>query len=966
MENFVLTPKSSRLIAAFVVITLLLLLLSFSQSSQQLSLEDKSHVWFIHLVLELLSIFVSISLVAVLFQRLDDHENQLANIIIFGFTAVALLDFVHAMSYAGMPILVTESSVEKAIFFWLMARFFELFTLSAIAIRLTVKGAKITWLGLAVVTVLVISYFGLFHLNLFPVTFVPGQGVTAFKANAEYLLFLGNSGLTAYFIWKFWQHRHRQTLLFAGSAYCMAICSLSLTSYASPSDFNLFLGHLLKILSAVCLYLAIFWTELKKPYLLVQTAEAKTKEKDQQLEAILGNIPLGIMRIDNQGICRYSNPYLQSLSEFSSLQSNASPCHLQQILPQNVYEVFTPLFDQSSTANSTKLAFNYRCGEPHKFVSREVIAVPETIGQAHYWLCLVVDTTAREQAAQNEAQALHETQMLRQALDEHAIVVFTDAKGIITSVNDKFCEISQYSREELMGQSHRLINSGFHGHDFFRDMWKTIARGQVWHGEVCNKAKDGSLYWVNTTIVPFLNEQNKPSQYIAIRADITERKLAEREAQRLAYYDDLTSLPNRRLFVEKLEKLFQEPEQQKHSTHALLLLDLDDFKEINDTLGHAAGDEVLKQIARRIQHLTESTQFAARLGGDEFVVLYVGDSSSKEQVSIAANTLAEQIRLALRAPYYINDLHISSSVSIGMTLINSFDDLPSECLKQADVALYQAKSQGKNQVSFFEPELQIALNRRNLIQLELKEAIAKNELELHYQPIYNSQKVIVGAEALVRWRSNKLGMVSPAEFIPVAEQSQLIVEIGQWVLRTGCAQLAEWAQHPVRQHWSLAVNVSARQLQQRDFITSVQDAIYVERINPTHLKLEITESMLQNNVEQTISKMAQLKSLGILFSLDDFGTGYSSLSYLTKLPIDTLKIDKSFVDKMIDSREDAAVVNTILSLASTLALDVVAEGVETQAQFEFLAKAGCPSFQGYLLSKPLPSAQIALLETTIC
>ena len=412
MEKFVFTAKSARMIAAFVVVTLLMLLFSFSPWSQHLSLEDKTHVWLIHLVLELLSIFVSISLVAVLFQRLDNHENQLANTIIFGFTSVALLDFVHAMSYAGMPVLVTESSVEKAIFFWLLARFFELMTLSAIALRITVRGAKINWLVLSIATVMLLSYLGLFHLNLFPITFIPGQGVTAFKANAEYVLFLGNTALTFYFIWQFWQFRHRQSLFLAGSAYCMAVCSLSLTNYASPSDFNLFLGHLMKILSAVCLYLAIFWTELKKPYLLVQEAEAKTKEKDAQLEAILSNIPLGIMRIDLQGFCLYSNPYLHSLSEFSKLSDSYRPRQLTEVLPSHIYQAFAPLCaNEPSSTVQNKLMFTYRSGEHSNFVSREVIAVPEAAEGVQTWLCLVADTSAREHAAQNEALALEDTRI---------------------------------------------------------------------------------------------------------------------------------------------------------------------------------------------------------------------------------------------------------------------------------------------------------------------------------------------------------------------------------------------------------------------------------------------------------------------------------------------------------------------------------------------------------------------------
>lgn len=633
--------------------------------------------------------------------------------------------------------------------------------------------------------------------------------------------------------------------------------------------------------------------------------------------------------------------------------------NIRDFFPKELLEPMLTRLEQALSGQ--KVEFHYEYTYPNgTLVHRQVIMVPEknTEDKIETLLCLVVDTTEKETAERIKLAALQETENLHKALDEHAIVAFTDAKGVITSVNNKFCEISQYSRDELVGKTHQLINSKVHPHGCFKEMWKTIATGKIWHGEICNKAKDGSLYWLNTTIVPYVDKNGKPTHYIAIRADITERKFAEQEAQRLAFYDELTSLPNRRLLKEKLEKIFSNASSATPAIHALLLIDLDNFKDINDSLGHTAGDELLKQVGSRLQQQTGLTQTAARLGGDEFVLLITGVEQTKSNASIKVAAQAEQIRAALSEPYLLDGQRLNITPSIGVALFDCSEHDASEFLKQADIAMYQSKAHGKNQVSFFDPELQAELNKRNEMLRELSLATHQHEFMLFYQPIYNKNKTTVGSEALIRWNSKTLGMVSPAQFIPLAEQSNLILYIGNWVLHTACKQLFRWSLDESRSAWTVAVNVSARQLQQPNFVETVKMTLKEHGANPSRLKLEITESMLQVNVDETIKAMKELCTLGIRFSLDDFGTGYSSLNYLTKLPIDTLKIDRSFVENMINSQEDAAVVATILSLASTLKLEVVAEGVETEEQLEFLIKSGCQSFQGYLLGRPMPADQL--------
>jgi diguanylate cyclase (GGDEF)-like protein len=448
-----------------------------------------------------------------------------------------------------------------------------------------------------------------------------------------------------------------------------------------------------------------------------------------------------------------------------------------------------------------------------------------------------------------------------------------------------------------------------------------------------------------------------PLQYIAIRADITTRKHAEQEAQRLAFHDELTGLPNRRLMRDRLGQAIANAARDS-LYGALLLMDLDNFKEVNDTLGHAQGDELLRQVSARLLQGVRQSDTVARLGGDEFVLL-VGDLGHELDIASArAGDLGEKMRQSLVTAYELSGHRINITPSIGVVLFRTATEDPDELIKQADMALYRAKESGRNRLSFFDPDLQSDVTARALLVRDLRQVLDRDELRLHYQPIVDTGRCIRGVEALVRWQHPTRGMVSPASFIPLAEQTNLIQPIGEWVLKVACTQLASWASHPVRAHWTVAVNVSERQFCDAGFVESVQRAIERSGADARLLRLEITESMLHNDLDMTLSKMEALRLQGVKFSLDDFGTGYSSLSYLKKLPLHQLKIDKSFIDDVMTDASDAAIVRAMVSLAGNLEMGVVAEGVETEAQMDFLVSCGCQGFQGYLYSRPVPAEQL--------
>lgn len=477
--------------------------------------------------------------------------------------------------------------------------------------------------------------------------------------------------------------------------------------------------------------------------------------------------------------------------------------------------------------------------------------------------------------------------------------------------------------------------------------------------EMQRRRTDGTLMWVSISGSPVFDAQGRFKGYRGIGSDITDRKLTEEKIERLAFYDVLTGLPNRRLLMDRLQHALATSGRDS-SPGALLFIDLDNFKDLNDTQGHDMGDQLLKQVAVRLGECVREVDTVARLGGDEFVVMLEKLSGDANEAAAQAESVGRKILTTLNQPYRMGGNEHHSTPSIGITLFHDHLLSIDELLKRADLAMYQAKAAGRNTLRFFDPEMQAVVAARAAMESDLRRGLQRQELLLYYQPVVNETGCVVGFEALARWQHPLRGMVMPGDFIPLAEQTGLILPLGQWVLETACAQLVAWSNQPDTALLSVAVNVSVRQFGQADFASQLRALLQSSGANPCRLKLEITESLLFHDIEDAIQKMAELRLIGVSFSLDDFGTGYSSLAYLKKLPLEQLKIDQSFVRDVLTDPNDAAIAQTVLTLGQSLGLTVVAEGVETQAQRDFLLRHGCRVFQGYLFGRPLPLHQLAL------
>lgn len=580
----------------------------------------------------------------------------------------------------------------------------------------------------------------------------------------------------------------------------------------------------------------------------------------------------------------------------------------------------------------------------------EVNTIRVQVGEVWKYLSVVRDITERRRVET-------ELRIAAIAFESAESMMVTDASSRILRVNRAFITSTGFSEEEVIGQTPRILKSGRHDLAFYRAMWEEIARTGYWQGEIWDRRKSGEVYPKWLTITAVRDPEGRVTHYVGSHTDISDRKSAEEAIRTLAFHDSLTGLPNRRLFFDRLDKAL-EAAARYGRRGALIFVDIDNFKVLNDTRGHAEGDDLLVEVGRRLAGCIRQADTVARLGGDEFVVMFENLSSDPLVAAREAELLAVKLVEALREPYLLGSSHYRATTSVGAALFDGREGGREEILRQADLAMYQAKRSGKNAFRFFDPETEALLRNRAVLSQDLQEALEKGQFRLFYQLQVESGGRICGAEALIRWIHPERGIVGPDLFIPAAEESGLIVPLGRFAMEEALAAQARWiAGDLLPKEFSLGVNLSVRQFREKGFCGEIREALLRHEADPSGIVFEITESLLIEGPETVGRTIDELKSLGLSFSIDDFGTGYSSLQYLRRLPIDQIKIDRSFVKDLGTSGGDRTIVSTIIVLAKALSLEIVAEGVETEEQKRILEECGCTRFQGYLFGRPVPEEE---------
>lgn len=624
---------------------------------------------------------------------------------------------------------------------------------------------------------------------------------------------------------------------------------------------------------------------------------------------------------------------------------------MREVVGDEIWLVIQPYVEQ--VLKGKQVQFEYEIPHPaSEVVWVSVIYIPDidTTGRVNGFVAMVHDITALKRTEL-------ELRISAAAFDTQEGIYITDASGVILRINQAFTDISGYTAAEIVGKRPEIWKSGYHNGDFYASMWTQLLRDGRWQGEIWNRRKSGEVFPQLLNITAVKDAHATATHYVATFQDISKRKESENQIKNLAFYDPLTQLPNRRLLLDRLQQALVLSHRTRHYG-ALLFIDLDNFKTLNDTLGHDTGDLLLIEVGKRIKNSIREDDTVARFGGDEFLVMLEMLDEHPQEAAIQAEAVSAKILGKLNRPFQMGNHEYFSTPSIGITLFRDLSDSTDELLKRADLAMYKAKASGRNAMRFFDPTMQAEVDARVAVESALRQAIVRKEFELYYQFIVDDQGHPIGVEALARWNHPVRGLLSPLFFIPVAEESSLIIALGQHLLESACRQLVAWQDHPLTRHLTIAVNVSARQFRQQDFESEVKRALRESGALPHLLKLELTESMLVHDIDAVVNKMTGLKSLGVSFSLDDFGTGYSSLSYLKRLPFDQLKIDRSFVADVLSDENDAAICRAVIALGKSLSVKVLAEGIETLEQWDLLRKTGCDEAQGFYFCRPMPADEV--------
>jgi diguanylate cyclase (GGDEF)-like protein/PAS domain S-box-containing protein len=904
-----------------------------------------------HILLETAALVVAVLIFAVGWSTCSLHPQRNVLLLACAFLGVGLLDFSHMLSYRGMPDYVTPSDPEKAIHFWLAARY-----LAAGALLLVVwlpwppidaeaprEPRPVRFVPLLGVLAGVALLHGLFFFRpeWLPRTFVDGQGLTAVKVYAEYgviaihlltvLLLLRRLGRPSGF----------NVALLLGAVAMMVLSELYFTRYFAVSDLINLLGHLYKVLAYLLLYRALFVEMITAPYRALDGAR-------RHAQAILEAIPDRLVEFDRDG--RYLQVHLprNELPALGAAQLLGRTVH--EVLPAEAAQTCMAALHEAQTyGHSRGRQIRIPLADGDHWFELSVSAMrAEDSGQLRF-VMLSHDITTRTR----DQDTLRK---LSQAVEQSAsTIVITDLEARIEYANQAFTRATGYSLEEAIGQNPKLLHSGKTPQSTYDDMWEHLTSGRVWRGEFVNRRKDGSEYTESVLISPVFDAVGRPTNYLAIKEDITQRKLDEQRIERLAHFDALTNLPNRKLFASRCEQALGLSERS-HQPLAVLYMDLDHFKHINDSLGYRVGDAFLVEVAQRLKSALRDEDTLSRPGGDEFVlVLPYTDAKG-------AAHAAERLRGLLASPCQVGEHSLAISASIGIAVYpedgRDFDTLA----QRADIAMHRAKQDGRNSYRFFTAEMQNQSARILQLESALRQALERRELHLCFQPqVSIDGQRLVGAEALLRWNHPQLGAISPAEFIPIAESSGLILPIGEWVLRTAARQMKRWLAQGYPPEMTMAVNLSLVQFRHPGLVELVNDVLRETGLPPRCLELELTESVAMQQPTAAIAVVRRLRALGVQLSIDDFGTGYSSLSYLKQFEVHKLKIDQSFVRHINADGHDQSIVRAVIGMAASLGMLTIAEGVETAAQRAELERLGCDEVQGYLFGKPLPAAEFEAL-----
>ena len=666
------------------------------------------------------------------------------------------------------------------------------------------------------------------------------------------------------------------------------------------------------------------------------------------LEAVFHAIAAGVIWFDQNGVITSFNRTALDLLGYSE----------EELTGRNILTLFSRSNEQESELTLEYL-LDLDGGNSHRI--NNLLGRCKNNTDCHLDLLI---SQYGEQASDTYMGIIHDTSELKMSEHELSLaakvfenmseaVIITDAENNFVSVNPAFTKMTGYTQDEILGKNPSIMSSGQHDAEFYQQMWDEIIKNGYWQGEIWNRRKNNEIYPKWLSIVAVQDSNNKIQNYIAVSSDISERKAADERIHFMAHYDALTGLPNRVLLHDRLLQAILHA-KRKNTKVAILFLDLDRFKIINDTLGHSVGDLLLQAVAKRLQKCVRATDTVARIGGDEFIIV-LNDLVDSDLVG----KVAQKIMTTIAESFLIREQELHTTTSIGISLFPADGVANEELISNADVAMYRAKENGKNTYQFFTSSMNTSSYERLTVENKLRRALERQEFILHYQPQVDSGTgKIIGAEALVRWQNPEIGLVPPDMFISLAEENGLIVPIGEWVLREACRQNAEWQKLGLPK-LTVAVNLSAMQFHQKNLTDMIAEALKETGLHSDWLELEITESGIMKH-GNAISTLNELRDMGIKLSIDDFGTGYSSLSHLKKFPLNKLKIDKSFVDDITTDHDDAAIASAIISMAKSLHLKVIAEGVENKEQLAFLQSQGCYEIQGYFFSRPLPAKDFKL------